>query len=297
MTDTRGERRGLGRGLNALLADIGVSTDQAMAPTGTNPAEIAIERLQPNPSQPRQEFDEAALDDLAASISAKGILQPLLVRPDGDGYMIIAGERRWRAAQRAGLTAVPALIRDYSDAEVLEVAIIENIQRADLNPLDEAAGYQQLIDRFGHTTDGIANALGKSRSHIANLLRLLALPPRVADLLRSGQLTQGHARTLLGVANAEELAERIIAQGLSVRDAEKLSREVKTGQSEARDYGARKQPDDPDRLALEQDLTAGLGMKVRISSRPDGESGTVTLHYCSLADLDRLCQILSAGMD
>jgi ParB family transcriptional regulator, chromosome partitioning protein len=206
------DRKGLGRGLSALMADIQpVETAVAEAPAPRGERLIPVERIAPNPDQPRRAFSEDALSELAASIREKGIIQPLIVRPDpagGGGYQIVAGERRWRAAQRAQVHEVPVIVRDFDDTEVLEVAIIENIQRADLNPVEEAQGYRQLMDRFGHTQEQLASAMGKSRSHIANLMRLLGLPGDVLDMLRDGLLSAGHARALITTGNPSELAGR-----------------------------------------------------------------------------------------
>lgn len=284
----RKDRRGLGRGLSALMADV-----QSQAPD-TPPSRadlvLAIELLHPNPDQPRRHFAPEALEELAASIRAKGVIQPLIVRPapDREGhYQIVAGERRWRAAQMAGVHELPVLIRSFTDTEVLEIAIIENIQRADLNPLEEALGYRQLMDRFGHTQERLASALGKSRSHIANLLRLLGLPEAVQTHLREGRLTAGHARTLVTAEDPAALAAQIIARGLSVRQAEALAR-GSANRPPSKPRGAAK---DADTRVLEQDLSANLGMAVVIDHRPDGE-GRVTIRYRDLEQLDALCQLL-----
>ncbi|HEX2561615.1 ParB/RepB/Spo0J family partition protein, partial [Phenylobacterium sp.] len=214
-------RRGLGRGLSALLGEEDVRAPGApapAAPTGASVREIPIEFLQRNPDQPRWVFPEEQLVELAASIRDKGILQPILVRPLPEGrYEIVAGERRWRAAQRAGLAAVPVLVRELSDMQVLEIGVIENVQRADLSPIEEATAYKQLMDRFGRTQDSVAEAVGKSRSHVANTLRLLALPEGVRNYLLEGRISAGHARAIATAPNAEALAEEIIAKGLSVR--------------------------------------------------------------------------------
>jgi ParB family chromosome partitioning protein len=215
------ERRGLGRGLSALMADINVSAGQDSGlPNSRNSGQyIAIEKITPNPNQPRRDFTAEALDSLAASIRQKGVLQPLIVRPIAgtDTYEIVAGERRWRAAQIAQLHQLPVVIREFNDVEVLEIAIIENIQRADLNAIEEAAGFRQLMERFGHTQEKIAEALSKSRSHVTNLLRLLSLPEDVQDYVREGKLSSGHARALITTPNASILAGEIIEKGLSVR--------------------------------------------------------------------------------
>ena len=284
----RKERRGLGRGLSALMADI----QPAEAETGAARADMTlpVEQLHPNPDQPRRHFSTEALEELAASIRAKGVIQPLIVRPVADRpghYQIVAGERRWRAAQMAQLHELPILVRDLSDTEVLEIAIIENIQRADLNALEEAEGFRQLMDRFGHTQERLAAALGKSRSHIANLLRLLQLPPEVQAHLREGRLTAGHARTLVTASDPAALARRILDRGLSVRAAEALARD----NAPARPRKARTDKD-ADTRVLEQDLSANLKMGVVIDHHPGGE-GRVTIRYHSLDQLDQLCQLLS----
>lgn len=292
----RKDRRGLGRGLSALMADV---RPQPADTPGAEPRRpdlvVPVERLLPNPDQPRRSFTEDALRELADSIRARGILQPLIVRPapgQPDHYQIVAGERRWRAAQMAQRDEVPVLLRDYDDTEVLEIAIIENIQRADLNALEEARGYRQLMDRFGHTQERVAEALGKSRSHIANLLRLLNLPDEVQALLRDGQLTAGHARALVTAADPAALARRIVAQGLSVRQAEALARNAAGPKRRA---GAGLPPrKDADTLVLEQDLSAALGMSVIIDHRAGGE-GRLTIRYNTIEQLDQLCQVLSTS--
>ncbi|MFA9230689.1 MAG: ParB/RepB/Spo0J family partition protein [Microgenomates group bacterium] len=295
--DKKPERRGLGRGLSALMADINVDSpvqgDQVRSRQGG--AMYAIEKIRPNPNQPRRTFDEAALATLADSIRQKGIIQPLILRPIADGtYEIVAGERRWRAAQIAQLHEIPAIVRDFDDTEVLEVAIIENIQRADLNAVEEALGYRQLMDRFGHTQEKIAEALSRSRSHIANLLRLLNLPEDVLDLVRTSQLSAGHARALITTRDPSGLAKLVIAKDLSVRQTEELVRKLDAPQSEgakAKRAGAEK---DADTKALENDLSAGLSMKVVISHNASSGGGALTIDYASLDDLDWLCGALSA---
>lgn len=290
-------RKNLGRGLSTLLADVDLNADTPSATRAESRARTAdttlpIEKIEPNPDQPRRSFKPEDLDELVASIREKGVLQPLIVRPDphvSGRYQIVAGERRWRAAQRAQLHSLPVIIRDFTDAEVLEVAIIENIQRADLNPVEEAAGYRQLMDSFGHTQEQLAIALGKSRSHIANLLRLLNLPDSVLELLRAGRLSAGHARTLVTADNPESLAKIIIQKGLNVRQAEALARQ---GQAPVAKR-ALKPGKDSDTRAIEADLTAHLRLKVDISHRPGGESGEIKISYKTLEELDGLCQLLS----
>ncbi len=284
------EKRGLGRGLSALMADVGVA--EAVAPSAPE-ATVPIEQIAPNPDQPRRQFGAEALADLAASIREKGILQPLILREAPSGptrYQIVAGERRWRAAQMAQLHTVPALVRELNDTEVLEVAIIENIQRAELNPVEEAAGYRQLMDRFGHTQEKMAEALGKSRSHIANLLRLLTLPEDVQGHLSAGRLSAGHARALVTAANPSELAQRVIDKALSVRETEKLVKAPAPSPAAARTPRPEK---DADTRALEADLSANLGLKVQIQHAAGGGRGTVTIAYKSLDELDELCRVLS----
>jgi len=297
MADRKPERRGLGRGLSALMADVTSPQDRGHAPQPreTGPRLVPIEKLRPNPNQPRREFTPQQLSELTESISEKGIIQPLILRPDPeeDGtFEIVAGERRWRAAQAAQLHDVPALVRDYDDSEVLEVAIIENIQRADLNAIEEASGYRQLMDRFGHTQERIATALGKSRSHIANLLRLLTLPEDVQDLLKSGKLTAGHARALITCENASELARECVRRELSVREAEKLAQK---SPDQRASRPARRNEKDADTLALEQDRSAALGMNLSIEHKANSESGRVTITYGTLDELDSLCKALSTA--
>jgi ParB family transcriptional regulator, chromosome partitioning protein len=295
------ERKGLGRGLSALLADINPeTTDAAPAAEVAAPAaqggvaRVAVELLRPNPDQPRRRFAEADLDELAASLREKGVLQPLIVRPHPETaghYEIVAGERRWRAAQRAQLHELPVIVREFTDTEVLEVAIIENVQRADLNPLEEAQGYRQLMDRFGHTQEKLAEALGKSRSHIANLLRLLTLPEPVLELLRGGRLTAGHARAVITAADPLALARVVVERDLSVRQTEALARQA-AAPARSRPAGAAPAKD-ADTRALEQDLAAALGLPVSIEHKAGGRAGELRIRYRSLEELDGLCQLLS----
>jgi ParB family chromosome partitioning protein len=274
------------------MADIQVSQPEAGPPRVDQM--VAIERLTPNPDQPRRDFSPEALADLAASIRQKGVIQPLIVRPhpSKDGYEIVAGERRWRAAQLAGLHEVPVLVRDFDDGEVIEVAIIENIQRAELNAYEEAMAYRQLMDKFGHTQEKLAEALGKSRSHIANTLRLLNLPGDVLDLLRQGKLSAGHARALVPSARASELARQVVLKGLSVRETERLSNGG-AGSGKAKGAGRPVSEKDADTRAIEGDLTANLGMLVRIDHGPAGDGGVLTIRYRTLEQLDLICEILS----
>lgn len=293
MTTARQERRGLGRGLSALMADINAEAEEA---SGTGRREVLpIESLVPNPDQPRRSYAPEALDELAASLRLRGILQPLIVRPhpgDSGLYEIVAGERRWRAAQIAQLHEVPVIIRDFSDTEVLEVALVENIQRADLNAIEEAAAIRQLMDRFGHTQEALSDILHKSRSHVANMLRLLTLPPKVQDWLGEGKLSAGHARALVSTKDPEKLARRVIDRGLSVRETEALAR---VEGSQATTLRSRRRTEkDADTRALEADLTAHLKLPVAIThSGVDG--GRLTVTYRDLEQLDRLCQILAGS--
>ncbi|MDJ1009456.1 MAG: ParB/RepB/Spo0J family partition protein [Paracoccaceae bacterium] len=296
MAEARAERRGLGRGLSALMADVGTTSADADAPAADRPRPadrmVAIERLHPNPDQPRRHFDGPSLAELAESIAARGIIQPLIVRahPAKDGeFEIVAGERRWRAAQKAKLHEVPVVLRAFTDTEVLEVAIIENIQRSDLNPVEEAQGYRQLIDRFGHTQEQMAEALGKSRSHIANAMRLLTLPEDVISHLQDGSLTAGHARALITSADPSGLARQVISKGLSVRETERLAKAGAVKPNLDRAPIAEK---DADTRALEADLSAALGLKVSVDDK--GGSGVVAIRYRSLEELDDLCAKLSA---
>lgn len=295
MSDKKTERRGLGRGLSALMADVNLGQSDGNAARGDVVRRIAIELIVPNPRQPRTDFDDAQLDELAASITAKGVLQPLIVRESAEGsgrYEIVAGERRWRAAQRAKQHDLPVIVRSLSDAEVLEVAIIENIQRSDLNPIEEAAAYRQLMDQFGHTQDRLAEALSKSRSHIANLLRLLQLPAEVQSWLREGKLTAGHARALINTPDPTGLAREVIARGLSVREAERLAT-VATNRPERPRQRAAAAEKDADTRALEGDLSSQLKMRVSIDHKGQ-DGGVLTVTYRSLEQLDELCQRLSA---
>lgn len=292
MADKTARSRGLGRGLSALMADV-APAEEADTPQQAD-RQIPIDRIQPNPDQPRRQFDDSALSELAASIRERGIIQPLIVRPDpadDERFQIVAGERRWRAAQIAQLHEVPALIRDYTDTEVLEVAIIENVQRTDLNPVDEAAGYRQLMDRFGHTQEQLATVLGKSRSHIANLLRLLSLPGEVLTFVTDGRLSAGHARALVGHDNALDLARRIVKNGLSVREAEKLTRSDAAPKRPARPRAEK----DADTVMIEKELAATLGMGVSIDHKPGQDGGTLTLRYRDFGQLDDLLRTLSGG--
>ncbi len=289
--------RGLGRGLSALMSDV---QPEETREGGAGPRRpdllVPIEKLVANPNQPRRRFAPENLQELTNSVREKGVIQPLIVRPkDGGLYEIVAGERRWRAAQAAQLHEIPVLVREFDDVEVLEVAIIENIQRADLNPIEEAAGYRQLMDNFGHTQEKLAEALGKSRSHIANLMRLMNLPEDVQEFLREGLLSAGHARALITSENASELAKKVVKEGLSVRATEAL---VKREQAAVDAPAARLKPrkteeKDADTRALEGDLSAALGMKVSLAHQNGTESGSLTVRYETLEELDSLCALLS----
>jgi ParB family transcriptional regulator, chromosome partitioning protein len=287
------KRKTLGRGLNALFGEQDDTTDsppqtQAVSKS-TNT--LPVEMLAPSPLQPRKHFDETALNELAASIRERGILQPLLVRADAlnpGHYEIIAGERRWRAAQRAQLHNVPVLVRELSDAEVLEVALIENLQRQDLSPVEEARGYQRLLDEFSHTQEEIGEIVGKSRTHVANVLRLLQLPDNVQRMIEDGKLNAGQARPLVGLKNAEALAFTIVRRGMSARQAERL----------AKSYGKTKRVSaradkDADTRALEQTLEDATGYHVDI--KYNGKSGKVVIGYASLEQLDDIVKRLSTG--
>jgi ParB family chromosome partitioning protein len=296
--NSKNEKRGLGRGLSALMADVNLAGPDHV--TGARRAEqvLPIDKLEPNPQQPRLDFKREELESLADSIRQKGVIQPLIVRrkPGRDVYEIVAGERRWRAAQLAQLHEVPVVIRDLDDTEVLEIAIIENIQRSDLSAIEEALGFRQLMTRFGHTQEKLAEALSKSRSHVANLLRLLTLPAEVQDMVRDGSLSAGHARALIGSPKAQELAAQVVAKGLSVRETEKLVKLQSAPKSAERKPSAASEKD-ADTRALEGDLSANLRMQVRIDHAPGGQSGQLTIRYDSLEDLDMLCQVLSQAPD
>ena len=290
MSDRRPRVTGLGRGLNALLGDMARETPVGgEGVVGEGIRTLPVGSLTPHPGQPRRHFDEAQLDELAASIASRGVIQPIVVRPLGHGYQIIAGERRWRAAQRARLHEIPVVVRDFDDAQVLEIALVENIQRQDLNAIEEAQAYQRLAQDYGHTQGELAEIVHKSRSHIANLLRLLELPDEVQARVVDGALSMGHARALLGARDVEALAEQVIARGLSVRDTEKLTREAKTGSTATRERSPR--APDADIAALERQLADLLGVAVRVNHGPDG--GTLTLNYSTLDQLDMLCQRLT----
>ncbi|MDB5658589.1 MAG: Chromosome segregation DNA-binding protein [Cypionkella sp.] len=293
--DKKFDRRGLNRGLSALMADVNLDVASALPDARRSELSLPIEKIVPNPDQPRRDFPAQALRELADSLLQKGVIQPLIVRKKSneDLYEIVAGERRWRAAQMAQLHELPVIIREFSDSEVLEIAIIENIQRAELNSIDEAFAYRQLMDKFGHTQEKIAEALSRSRSHIANLLRLLTLPHDVQEMVKSGTLSAGHARALITTANATELALQVVGRGLSVRDTEELVRKSAIDPAKRRALRQRGEKD-ADTKALELDLSANLHMGVQIDHLQGGDGGKVTISYRSLEQLDLLCRVLSA---
>ena len=283
------QRRGLGRGLSALLGE--ADTDNAGDAASLAVHGTPIELIQRNPDQPRRDFDEQDLEDLANSIRERGVLQPILVRPapgEPGQYQIVAGERRWRAAQRAGLREIPTVVREFDDLETLEIAIIENVQRADLNAIEEALGYRALMDRFGRTQEEIAQTVGKSRSHVANAIRLLGLPDSVQTDLRAGRLSAGHARALASAPDPAALAQQVLERGLNVREAEALARRAQAPRRPAlRSLPAK----DADTRALEEDLGETLGLTVEIIGQ--GEAGEMRIRYESLEQLDEVCRRLT----
>jgi len=282
-------RSGLGRGLNALMGDLAREEPVGGSePLSAGVRTLPVGSLTPHPGQPRRHFSETALEELAESIAARGVIQPIVVRPHGKGYQIVAGERRWRAAQRARLHDVPVIVRDYDDAETLEIALVENIQRQDLNAIEEAEAYSRLIDDYGHTQDVLGKLVHKSRSHIANLLRLLELPKAVQDKVVEGTLSMGHARALIGAADVEQLAYQVISKGLSVRETERLARAAKPETTRIRSGDSGR---DADLSSLERHLADLLGLSVRITHGPKG--GALTLNYSTLDQLDMVCQRLT----
>src|SRR5215831_17115553 len=288
-------RSRLGRGLAALMGDVGIETTSAPE-RARNQRRVPIEFLKPNPRNPRRNYAEAELDELAASIKEHGIIQPVIVRllhGTKDAYEIIAGERRWRAAQRAALHEIPIVPVEASDSEALELAIIENVQRTDLNPLEEAAGYQALIDEFTHAPDAIAQIVGKSRSHVANTLRLLKLPDEVKGYLADGQISAGHARALLGQPDPVALAREIIAQRLNVRQVEAIAQEQaeRAGKTTKQ---RRRVVKDADTLILEKRLADALGLAVAIEHR--GKGGELRIRYKSLDQLDEVIRRLERAV-
>ncbi len=288
-------RRGLGRGLSALLEEAqGASTPEARQAAGA--LELPIELIARNPEQPRRAFDAGQMNELTASVIERGVLQPILVRraPQSEGqYQIVAGERRWRSAQQAGLKTIPALVRDLDDLEVMEISLIENIQRTDLNSLEEARGYEAMISRFSRPQEAIANIVGKSRSHVANTLRLLRLPEPVREHLEAGRITAGHARALLGANHAIKLAAQTIARGLSVRQTEALVRKSLEGGASRKPRKARAAVKDADTRDLEDSLSDSLGLTVEIL-HANGR-GELRIGYRSLDQLDEVCRRLMRG--
>ena len=288
--------KGLGMGLSALLGDARPGTADEHSPARGGVREIEVGRIRPNPNQPRIQFSDESIGELADSIAERGVLQPILLRPhsDGEGFEIIAGERRWRAAQRARLHTIPAIVREVDEAATAELALIENIQREDLNAIEEAEGYKQLIDRHGHTQENVAKIVHKSRSHVTNLLRLLDLPEFVRQSLLKGDISMGHARAVATAPDPEELTREIVRKGLSVRQAEDRARRERPGAgrdiARASARNAAKTVD-ADLEALERQLSDLLGVRVNVVHK--GQGGSVTLHYSSLDQLDMICQRLS----
>ncbi|MCB2077569.1 MAG: ParB/RepB/Spo0J family partition protein [Novosphingobium sp.] len=297
--------QGLGRGLGALLGDTrreqpvtpGASTDSQSRTVAGGLATLAVSTIEPHPAQPRRHFDEAALDELAASIAQKGVIQPVIVRPLGEGkFQLVAGERRWRAAQRAQLHEMPAIVRELDEREVMALALIENLQREDLNPIEEARAYQRFSDEEGLTQAEIARMVDKSRSHVANLQRLLSLPEPVIGMVEGGDLSMGHARALIGADNAVAIAEQAVARQMSVRDVEKLVRKQTRGTTVPRRARADRDPgENADIVAVQGHLEEFLGLPVRIQADADPRSGAVTIRYSTLDQLDLICQRLTGG--
>jgi len=290
MNDDVSKRR-LGRGLAALIGEMDQPVPVEAERTISADRMIPIEFVSRNPRNPRRFFDDTELHDLASSIRQHGIVQPIVVRTmDRDRYEIIAGERRWRAAQLAGLIEIPVIVRDVDDKTALEIAIVENVQRADLNPLEEALGYEQLIAEYGYTQNDLGEIIGKSRSHVANSLRLLKLPDPVRDLLAAGSLSAGHARALVSTPDPAGLARIIVAKGMSVRDAEKLAQNNIKAQSEPQLAASRRDQKDSDTLALERTLSDALGLDVAINHKTSG--GQIKISYKSLEQLEEICRLL-----
>ncbi|KGB52867.1 ParB/RepB/Spo0J family partition protein [Sphingopyxis sp. SE2] len=306
-TPIRKRPSGLGRGLNALFGDAAVeapvlatpgSAARAAPVVGDAVQHVPVGAIRPLPGQPRRHFDENAIAELADSIGLRGLLQPIIVRrsPDGEGFQLVAGERRWRAAQRAGLHQIPALVRELDDAATYEIALVENIQRQDLNAIEEASAYRRLIEDFGHNQEALAKLVGKSRSHVANLMRLLDLPQAVQALVGDGSLAMGHARALIGAEDAEAIARRVAKEGLSVRAVEALVRAGKRGDAPPPkgplEYKSMDGGRDPDIVAVERHLSELLGIGVAIQYAGEGK-GALTLKFASLDQLDMICQRLS----
>ena len=291
------KKMGLGRGLDALLGEalrgdsMAAKSNSDMGSRGQGVATLSVIDIRPNPDQPRRHFADEKLDELAASIAKHGVIQPIIVRPFQGGYQIVAGERRWRAAQRAQLHDIPAIIRSFDDSETLEIALLENIQRQDLNPIEEAEAYKKLTELFGHSASELAELVHKSRSHVANMMRLLDLPPTLRDLVTEEKLSMGHARALLGSDNAVQLAMLVIKNGLSVRATEALVQQERA--PKAKRTVSAGQPENADIRAVESHLGDLLGLKVRIAQKNITGAGAVTFEYGSLDQLDMLCQRLT----
>jgi len=294
MTAKPSSPRGLGRGLSALLGDAPVAQDNASKGNGARA--VAVDLITPNPFQPRRTFDEQDLRELTESIRANGVLQPIVVRTDPKNpgrFQLIAGERRWRSSQRAGLHEIPVVIREMSDDDALEVAIVENVQRAGLNAIEEALGYQALVERFNYTQEDLATNIGKSRSHIANMLRLLNLPSRIKQMVEEGQLTAGHARALITARDPVHLAEEAVRKGLSVREIEALANASKTEPPKGGRKG--KLPKDIDTVRLERDIKAATGCAISIDVDAHKESGKLTIRFADMDKLDGVTQKLLRG--
>lgn len=285
------KKHGLGRGLEALLGEDDLSFSLDSINTGDNSngvKNVKIESVFPSKYQPRKEFNQEALNALVTSIRDKGVLQPLLVRKRGDKYEIIAGERRWRASKLAGLTEVPVIEKELDNKEVLEVALVENLLRENLTPIEEAEGLNRLIIEFSHTHEILSQIIGKSRSYITNSLRLLSLPETIKEMIKNNQLSVGHARTLIGLENAEEIAQKIISRGLTVRQTEDLVNNIKNHKLEKINRAIKK---DPNLKELEKDLTKNIGLKIRINAK-ENDMGKVTIEYKTPAELNTILELL-----
>jgi ParB family chromosome partitioning protein len=299
--------RRLGRGLGALLGETrreeplvrreDASGAEASAATSSPLRNLALAAIKPLPGNPRKHFDEAALDELAASIASRGVIQPIIVRPhpNGEGFQLVAGERRWRAAQKARLHEIPALVRNLSDREVMALALIENLQREDLNPVEEGRAYHRLSEEEGMIQVDIAKMVEKSRSHVANMMRLVTLPDSVLDLIEAGKLSIGHARALIGRDDAREIAAIAVSEGLSVRDIESLTKKLSKRAEPTTAPPACQTGEDADILAVQQHLEEFLGLSVRIKPETDPRKGTITIRYTTLDQLDLVCQRLTGG--
>ena len=282
---TNTTKKGLGRGLSSLMGD--TETAQTKNSNVGQETKLPIANLKPSPSQPRRLFNKNSINELADSIKAKGLVQPLVVRPspsDANSYEIIAGERRWRAAQIAQLHEVPVVIRNFNDTEALEIAIIENVQRSDLSPIEEAAGYKRLIENHGHTQEDLSGIVGKSRSHIANIIRLLSLPQSIQDMITEGKISSGHARAIMNSAFPEQLAEKIINENLSVRDAENLAKDKKV-------IIKKLKLKDPDTIDLENKISEKLGLTININHKGK-KGGSIKIEYKTLDQLEMITQKL-----